>query len=161
LHDRAADNWGPLLTVADLAGGDWPRRARAAAVALSMGADTDDGLAAQLLRDVWATFAAQGAESLSSADLLTALHAIEESPWRTVCKGKPLTAEKLARLLAEFGIRSRHRRHGNVYVRADLEPAWTRYCAPESSAPDDSPSDAPNQPFTPSPDDVSPYEIRI
>jgi hypothetical protein len=26
LHDRAADNWRPLLAIADLAGGDWPEK---------------------------------------------------------------------------------------------------------------------------------------
>ena len=38
LNDRAADNWEPLLAIADLAGGDWPEAARRAARALS-GAD--------------------------------------------------------------------------------------------------------------------------
>src|ERR1051326_6181815 len=31
LHDRAADIWEPLFVLADLAGGDWPRKARQAA----------------------------------------------------------------------------------------------------------------------------------
>jgi putative DNA primase/helicase len=31
LHDRAADNWRPLLAIADLAGAGWPERARHAA----------------------------------------------------------------------------------------------------------------------------------
>jgi hypothetical protein len=35
LNDRAADNWRPLLAIADLAGGDWPHRAREAACVLS------------------------------------------------------------------------------------------------------------------------------
>jgi putative DNA primase/helicase len=35
LHDRAADNWRPLLTIADRAGGSWPDIARKAALALS------------------------------------------------------------------------------------------------------------------------------
>ena len=35
LDDRAADNWRPLLAVADLAGGPWPERAREAAQQLS------------------------------------------------------------------------------------------------------------------------------
>src|SRR5215831_7814784 len=34
LNDRAADNWRPLLAIADLAGGDWPRRARQACLTL-------------------------------------------------------------------------------------------------------------------------------
>ena len=39
LSDRAQDNWEPLIALADLAGGPWPQRARAAALALSGGAD--------------------------------------------------------------------------------------------------------------------------
>src|SRR5262249_38175780 len=53
LINRAADNWRPLLAVADLVGGDWPRRARGAAVSLSgveVGNDQSDGV--QLLGDV-------------------------------------------------------------------------------------------------------------
>ena len=34
INDRDADVWEPLLAVADAAGGDWPQRARVAAVAL-------------------------------------------------------------------------------------------------------------------------------
>jgi hypothetical protein len=41
LNDRACDNWSPLLAIADLAGGEWPQRARAAALDLS-GAGRDD-----------------------------------------------------------------------------------------------------------------------
>lgn len=37
LHDRAADNWRPLLAIADEIGGDWPTNARAAATKLSGG----------------------------------------------------------------------------------------------------------------------------
>src|SRR5262249_44697140 len=35
LNDRAGEIWEPLLVLADLAGGDWPERARQAAVALT------------------------------------------------------------------------------------------------------------------------------
>ena len=35
LNDRAADNWEPLLAIADLAGNEWPMLARNAAVKLS------------------------------------------------------------------------------------------------------------------------------
>ena len=33
IYNRAADNWRPLFQIADVAGGDWPQRARAAALA--------------------------------------------------------------------------------------------------------------------------------
>src|SRR5262249_48028773 len=35
IEDRAADIWEPLIAIADEAGGDWPKRARAAAVSLT------------------------------------------------------------------------------------------------------------------------------
>jgi putative DNA primase/helicase len=40
LNDRAADNWRPLLAIADLAGGKWPEQGREAAHTLS-GEDQD------------------------------------------------------------------------------------------------------------------------
>ncbi len=43
LNDRAMDNWRMLVAVADLAGGDWGARARAAAVGLATA--EDDGFA--------------------------------------------------------------------------------------------------------------------
>src|SRR5262249_20748233 len=51
LHDRAKDNWEPLLAIADLCGGDWPKMAREAAVKLS-GIDDDETLGIQLLEDL-------------------------------------------------------------------------------------------------------------
>jgi putative DNA primase/helicase len=39
LHDRAADNWRPLLAIADAAGGAWPERARKAALTLAAADD--------------------------------------------------------------------------------------------------------------------------
>jgi hypothetical protein len=49
LGDRAADAWEPLLAIADLAKGDWPTRARAAAVELSAGESEEVGRGTQLL----------------------------------------------------------------------------------------------------------------
>ena len=36
MHDRAEDNWRPLLAIADLAGADWPEKARQIAVMLEI-----------------------------------------------------------------------------------------------------------------------------
>nr|BFE69814.1 hypothetical protein GCM10020092_031150 [Actinoplanes digitatis] len=41
LEDRAADTWEPLIAVADLAGGNWPERARSAALALNAAREGD------------------------------------------------------------------------------------------------------------------------
>src|SRR6266852_4635174 len=62
LHDRQADNWRPLLAIADRAGGAWPELARAAACRLSgAGAEPEQGAAGPLLADLRALFARTGA----------------------------------------------------------------------------------------------------
>jgi len=51
LNDRAADNWRPLLALADLAGGDWPEDARRAAMCISGNDSESESTAVQLIRD--------------------------------------------------------------------------------------------------------------
>ena len=53
IHERARDNWRPLLAIADLCGGDWPERARKAAKELSdSNSLSDDTLTDALLWDI-------------------------------------------------------------------------------------------------------------
>ena len=53
IQDRDADVWEALIVVADLAGGAWPARARAAAVALVAEAkDTEPSMGVRLLADL-------------------------------------------------------------------------------------------------------------
>jgi putative DNA primase/helicase len=158
LHDRAADNWGPLLTVADLAGGDWPRRGRTAAVALSTGRDADnDELPIRLLIDLRSIFAADGRDAIPTSELLDALCRIEDAPWATLTRGRPITPHRLGKLLGSFGVRPRHTRSGNTYSRADLLPVWERYVADANKKSPDTPDES----FTPSHNDASPFEIMI
>src|SRR2546427_12607782 len=49
LNDRAADVWEPLLALAELAGGDWPERARQAAAGLTASAEENSPMGALLL----------------------------------------------------------------------------------------------------------------
>jgi putative DNA primase/helicase len=63
LDDRASDNWRPLIALADAAGGKWPGRARAAAVALS-GRRNEDGIAVAVLAAIKDLFAAQHTDRL-------------------------------------------------------------------------------------------------
>ncbi|NIR49639.1 DUF3631 domain-containing protein, partial [candidate division KSB1 bacterium] len=50
-NDREADNWLPLLTIAEIAGSEWPQRALEAAKALSKDIE-DDSVKIQLLLDI-------------------------------------------------------------------------------------------------------------
>ena len=53
IEDRDADVWEALLAVADAAGGDWPKKAREAAVALVKAArEVEPSLGIRLLADL-------------------------------------------------------------------------------------------------------------
>jgi len=129
LADRAADAWEPLLAIADVAGGVWPARARRAAVVLHANQEQDDSLGLRLLSDVRLVFDDRSVERISTADLITALQADEESPW--VSERSPLTPRRLARLLHPFEIASKQVRIGTAslkgYERAAFVDDWERY----------------------------------
>jgi hypothetical protein len=135
LDDRAQDGWEPLLAIADRAGGEWPARARAAALALSE-AEEDEAAAIRLLADCRTVFG--GRDRLATKDLIAALCEDEEAPWSTWHKGeRRITARALARLLEPFGIHSRTIRLGENdtpkgYMRESFEDAWERYLPPSS-----------------------------
>ncbi len=66
LDDRGQDIAEPLLALADLAGDEWPAKARAAVVALRGGEVEDDALGVQLLADIRAVWPGE-AESRDDA----------------------------------------------------------------------------------------------
>ena len=132
VFNRAADNWRPLLVIADAAGGEWPARARRA-VQHTGGAPSGDELSSRvlLLSDIRAIFVEREAERLTSADLVEALVAIEGRPWAEWKAGKPITANGLARLLTPFKIAPETIRAGDRtpkgYQRAHFEDTFSRY----------------------------------
>jgi hypothetical protein len=106
LQNRAAEVWWALLVLAELAGGEWPKRAARAAEALTTGGDTVDDQPDQvrLLEDVRRAF--DGKPTITTAALLEKLNALDESPWGGRRCGEGLDARGLARLLRPFKIRS-------------------------------------------------------
>lgn len=137
LNDRAADNWAPLLAVADLAGGPWPERARTAALALSQEVE-DESPGVMLLADVRALFEERGVDRLATPDIVSALVQREDRPWPEWRRGNPLTARAMAKLLKPYGIAPRQMKlagdKARGYDRADFEDAWARYL--EQGVPD-------------------------
>jgi len=132
LVNRAADNWRPLLAIADAAGGAWPFRARSVAEAAVAGAGGDAQSAKiMVLDDIRAAFEDRATDRLRSADLVSALVAMEGRPWAEWRKGKPLTQNSLARLLDPFRIAPGTIRMGPItakgYMRDQFADAWGRY----------------------------------
>jgi hypothetical protein len=132
LDDRAEEAWEPLLSVAGLAGDDWPERACRAALELSGNREAEDeALGPWLLRDIYDIFLAKEVDRLTSVDLAAILSGIETSPWGDI-RGKPLDARALAIRLKPFRIRPRTIRldehtTASGYRRDAFEDAWSRY----------------------------------
>jgi Protein of unknown function (DUF3631) len=135
--NRMADNWRPLLAIADAAGGDWPESARRACTAAV--AETDDqSVKTLLLSDIRAIFTERRTDRLPSADLVEALVAVEGHPWAE-WKGKALTKNGLARLLKQFPTADGRKIEpgsirisdwaGKGYALVDFADAFSRYLA--------------------------------
>ena len=133
LNDRAADNWSPLLAIADLCGPQWPATARRAAIRLS-GSDTTEaeGVGIELLADIRKIFTEGERQEIGSQELADALANLPESRWAAYGKrGDRITPVQIARGLAPFGIKSRTIRVNaetkKGYPIQEFADAWERY----------------------------------
>lgn len=129
IEDRAADVWESLIVIADAAGGEWPERARDAAIALIADAKRDPpSLGIRLLSDVRDVFGVS--EQLPTTSIVDALVALDEAPWGDL-RGRAIDARKLAQLLKPYGVARSTLRLGAItakgYRRQDLHDAWNRY----------------------------------
>lgn len=135
VEDRAADVWEPLVIVADAAGGDWPRLAREAAVALTGEQEEEerDSSTLTLLTDVRETFKGSGVGFLESRELVHKLRQLEDSPWGV--EGYDLTAMKLALRLKAFGVKPRRNATGKArgYQIEDFADTFARYLGTEDA----------------------------
>jgi hypothetical protein len=139
--DRPAEIWEPLLAIADTAGGHWPNTARNACrhFVLDTGPQiTSTGV--RLLADLRNVFTSHVTDRMTTADILSALHDLEESDWSDL-HGKPLDARRLGRELGKYGVRSKDIKvtgHALKGYRVDgedgLSDAWSRYLLPAATA---------------------------
>ena len=131
LDDRAAEAWEPLLAIADMAGGEWPERARAAAKALSGEQDRDEATTGTLL--LGAIMDAFGdADRMTSVNLIEAINAEEGLPFGGWRDGKGIDGRIVARLLKPYGVRPRPINLGGDkrakgYLREQFEEPWERW----------------------------------
>jgi hypothetical protein len=147
LRDRHVEVWWSLFAIADLAGEDWPTRAREAALALHIGDDDEASYSAGvlLLSHIHRAFEEREVDRLPTAELLEILASNEEGPWgkwwgaELNRDGAPrAAAADLARKLRGFPkpdgkpIKPRSVRmpDGSIprgYYRDDFEAAWAAY----------------------------------
>ena len=145
--DRASEVWEPLLTVADLAQGDWPQMARDACTYLcTKTIERRDSLGVRLLSDLKKIFG--GEDKLRTAEIVRRLTTDAElveplldddAPWTVINHGKPLTALTLARLLKPYGVKpTKIRTTGDKpfqgYYADVLNDAQTRYTLTSGNA---------------------------
>jgi hypothetical protein len=127
LNDRAADIWEPLLVLADLAGGDWPEKARQAAVGLTASAQEESPIGALLL-DLLILFVEQraaGQVKVFTRDLVAGLNCRPDRPWSVLRRGKMVTDMWLSQQLRPYGIRPRTVWIGESSARGYLEEDFT------------------------------------
>jgi MoxR-like ATPase len=133
--DRNKEIWEPLITIADMAGGEWPDRARDAAVFL-VGAAMDDSVKAgsdiELLIHIREAFL--NADKIHADELVRRLCNREESPWMDMGWGKPLTTAILRERLKPYVPHDRKRTQVFIdgtnrtgYRLEDFHDAWKHY----------------------------------
>jgi uncharacterized protein DUF3631 len=130
-NNRIKMNWKILLAIADLAGGDWPKRARAAALELREedgGEPTDRVKAVTAMEQLLC-----GREEITSAEVCATLTADPTSEWCDFRGKGPISQTQFAALLRPYGIytvllhptkRARLSRHG--YRAAQFKNVWAR-----------------------------------
>lgn len=129
VEDRDADVWEPLISIADCAGGEWPKRSRVNSVNLvNLSRRDSPSLGVRLLSDLRVIFGDE--EQLHTDTILDGLCCLDESPWNEL-RGKPLNARSLANYLRQYDVRSKMVRVGVTarkgYTREDLLDPWDRY----------------------------------
>ena len=131
LDDRQKDNWEPLLTIADIAGGKWPTLARETAVVLCTNSEVKS-YKTELLEDIRTVFESQQIDRISTAELIKYLCDDEEANWATYNRGKPINPKQLSNLLKGYGIVSNTLRFSGKpsakgFEKDQFLDVWARY----------------------------------
>jgi len=106
-NNRLQKNWRLLLAIAELAGGEWPKRARHAAVILTdrRAIEPSDGVRLLVSLDPLITEAiAEGRNWLTSEEIVTGLKANPDAEWREYRGKSPITERQIAWLLRQYDV---------------------------------------------------------
>ena len=131
ISDRLDEAWEPLCAIAELAGGDWPERARAAAVALAGRTEDDSQDLGTALLAALRTMFGEDVHAFASKVACERLNADAEAPFGGMRGGQGINQRALSRLLRPYGIKSRTVRTDDGtsrgYHRDQLAGPWQRY----------------------------------
>jgi len=139
LYNRGAENWEPLLFVAERAGERWAERARTAAEALSK-VEQQPSLTTRLLKSIWKAYQPDPEEDpakfLSTEQLLSLLHSDPDEDWlREGPGGRHITAawlrERLRHLLSPAGTQRPDHAGLRGYAFRQFAGAFARYVGPQ------------------------------
>ena len=134
LNDRAKDNWESLLAIADIAGGDWPKLAREAALKISEAADDTESIGNELLRDVKEVFEKKAASKISLSELHRELIRDTEKRWEAYNGGTVMSKYQLSNKLRTYGLESKptdyHGKTARCYHIEELQKVFDRYVSP-------------------------------
>ncbi len=128
LSNRIGDNWLPLITIAQIAGGEWPARVESA-VEEALGVH-EGGQLHDLLADIYEIYGEQ--EKMWTSAIVDKLIALDEKPYGECYLGKEISQNWLAKQLKGVtkGL-SQDIRVGNDvkkgYPREAFFDAWERY----------------------------------
>jgi hypothetical protein len=143
-----ADNFRPLISIADATSPEWGALARAAAVFFAQSGRHEDPVVT-LLRDIRAVLDGLGADRITVKALVAALHEAGDGRWSEFCgvqrnrSPHKLRESELRAMLRPLGIvtrsiwpdKGRSGDHsGKGYYRAEFEAAWRAYCEDEGEA---------------------------
>jgi putative DNA primase/helicase len=133
LQNRVADNWRPLIAIADRVGGEWPLRVRQIAERCAAAARGVSSEGTLLLEDIRGLFLAkEGCDRLTSKEIISQLTKMEGRPWAE--RVQPMSANTLARILMPFGICPQTILVGDItakgYLRGHFDDAFNRYLPP-------------------------------
>jgi len=130
IYGRAADNWRPLLAIAEAARGEWPERARQIAIKFG-GRREEQTSGVMLLEDIRRIFDEGNIDRISSQELVTKLAEMEGRPWVEFKNYKPITPTQVANLLAAFQVVPNTIRIGTKtakgYLLEQFNDAFARY----------------------------------
>ena len=142
-----ADNWRPLISVADACLPAWGTLAREAAVFFALSGRHEDPIVV-LLRDIRTVFDMLSVDRITIKALVTALHEMEDGRWSEFCGVQrnrtphKLRESELRAMLRPLGIVTRSvwpgkgkpgDHSGKGYYRSDFEAAWRAYCEGEET----------------------------